>query len=579
MWQRQIQLRVVRVLTRALAFGVLGSALGCGGGGGGGDDSSGGSQPPPPGGGSPPPRQFTNATNETGISFVHGIVNPTHSKAELFAGGAAAGDYDGDGDIDLYIVRGNIGPNLLYRNDGGNRFTDVAAAAGVARPNPAGGGYLQSGPTFADMDGDGDLDLFIGGLEGDPCVLFVNNGNGTFTDRTAQSGIGTLGATSTISAAFGDYDLDGDLDAMLAHWGTPRPPDGGGGNGDTESLWRNDSDASGIRFTNVSVEAGIAAAMIPRRGGYIDFQPNALDYDYSFAPTFARMDADRYPDLLSVADFSNSRYFLSNGAGTASGPVTFRDATDNTVIIDRNGMGSAVGDFDNDGDLDWFVTGIFGVSETVGNRLYRNDGSGVLQDVTVVSGLQDGGWGWGACAADFNLDGRLDIFHTNGWNSLNPIDDFEHDRSRLFIQQASGQFVDEAGTRGMTDIEQGRAVVCADFDRDGDVDIFMTNRGLANSGAFWLNNGADPANKSLTIKLAGAAPNAEAIGARVRVTIGGTTQLREIAIGNNFTSHNPAIQVIGLGTASAADTVQVEWPDGTTDSYSNMAAGSVTLFQ
>jgi hypothetical protein len=107
----------------------------------------------------------------------------------------------------------------------------------------------------------------------------------------------------------------------------------------------------------------------------------------------------------------------------------------------------------------------------------------------------------------------------------------------------------------------------------------MTNRGLANSGAFWLNNGADPANKSLTIKLAGAAPNAEAIGARVRVTIGGTTQLREIAIGNNFTSHNPAIQVIGLGTASAADTVQVEWPDGTTDSYSNMAAGSVTLFQ
>jgi hypothetical protein len=426
------------------------------------------------------------------------------------------------------------------------------------------------------MDGDGDLDIFIGGLEGDPCALFENNGNGTFTDRTAQSGIGTLGATSTISAAFGDYDLDGDLDVMLAHWGTARPPDGTGGNGDTESLWRNDTDANGIRFTNVSVESGIAAAIIPRRGGYGEFQPNALDYDYSFAPTFARMDADRYPDILSVADFNNTRYFINNGA--QGGPVTYRDATDNAVIIDRNGMGSAVGDFDNDGDLDWFVTGIFGASETVGNRLYRNDGTGVLQDITVSVGVQDGGWGWGACFADFNLDGRLDIFHTNGWPSLNPIDDFEHDRSRLFIAQANGGFADEAGTRGMSDIEQGRAVVCADFDRDGDVDIFMTNRGLHNSGAFWRNNG-DGGNRGLVVRLVGSGPNTQAVGARIRVTIGGTTQLREVAIGNNFTSQSPTTQIFGLGAAATADTVQVEWPDGSTDSFTNVAAGNVVFLE
>ena len=97
---------------------------------------------------------------------------------------------------------------------------------------------------------------------GDPCLLFENNGDGTFTDVTEQSGLTTMGATNTISASFGDYDLDGDLDMMLAHWGTPRPPDGAGGHGDTESLWRNDSDASGIRFTNVSVESGIAATII-----------------------------------------------------------------------------------------------------------------------------------------------------------------------------------------------------------------------------------------------------------------------------------------------------------------------------
>ncbi len=303
---------------------------------------------------------------------------------------------------------------------------------------------------------------------------------------------------------------------------------------------------------------------------------HALDYDYSFVLAFARMDADRYPDILSVSDFSNSRYFLSNGS--QNGTVTFRDATDNAVIIDRNGMGSAVGDYDGDGDLDWFVTGIFGVSETVGNRLYRNDGTGVLQDVTVAAGVQDGGWGWGACFADFNLDGRLDIFHTNGWASLNPIDAFESDRSRLFISQGNGRFVDEAGTRGMTDTEQGRAVVCADFDRDGDVDIFMTNRGLANSGAFWVNSG-DGSNRGLVVRLSGSAPNTEGVGARIRVTVGGVTQLREVSIGNNFTSHNPTAQVFGLGTAAAADSVQIEWPDGSTDTYNNVSAGNVVFVQ
>jgi hypothetical protein len=364
---------------------------------------------------------------------------------------------------------------------------------------------------------------------------------------------------------------------MLAHWGTPRPPDGSGGNGDTESLWRNDSDASGIRFTNVSVESGIAAAIIARRGGYHEFQPDALDYDYSFTPAFARMDADLYPDILSVADFSNTRVFMSNGED--AGVVSFRDATDNGVIIDRNGMGAAVGDVDNDGDLDWFVTGIFGSNETVGNRLYLNDGSGALVDATVGAGVEDGGWGWGACFADFNLDGRLDIFHTNGWES-NPIDDFENDRSRLFIADATGAgFDDEAAARGMTDTEQGRGVVCADFDEDGDIDIFMTNRGLENSGALWENDDVENDNRSLTVRLVGAAPNTEGVGARIRVTLGGAVQMREVAVGNNFTSQNPAVQVFGLGGASSADAVEIEWPDGSVDSYADVDAGSAVFHQ
>jgi len=474
-------------------------------------------------------------------------------------------------------VRGDIGPNLLYRNDGGNRFTDVAAAAGVARARPGGGGFLQSGPVFADIDGDGHLDLFIGGLEGDPSVVYRNNGDGTFLDVTSSSGIGSMTAINTISASFADYDLDGDLDLALAHWGTPRPPDGLGGHGDTETLWRNDSDANnndqGIRFTNVSVLSGIAAILIARRGGYSEFRPNHLDYDYTFVPLFARLDADRYPDLVLVADFRNTRQFMNNGA--QQGSVSFHDATDNTVIIDENGMGVAAGDVDNDGDLDWFVTSIFGANQTVGNRLYRNDGTGRMQDVTLAAGVANGSWGWGACFADFNLDGHLDIFHTNGWTST-PFDDFAHDRSRLFIAQANGTFSNEAGVRGMTDDEQGRSVVCADFDGDGDEDIFMTNRGLENSGAFWLNNDTSNTNRSLTVRLVGAAPNTDAVGARVSVTVGGVTQMREVAMGNNFTSQVPTPQIFGLGTATAVDSVRIEWPDGHSEMHTNVPAGVVT---
>jgi hypothetical protein len=191
----------------------------------------------------------------------------------------------------------------------------------------------------------------------------------------------------------------------------------------------------------------------------------------------------------------------------------------------------------------------------------------------------DGGWGWGACLADFDLDGRLDIFHTNGWES-NPIDDFAHDRSRLFIARPNGlTFVDEAAKRGMTDTEQGRAVVCADFDEDGDVDIFMTNRGLENSGAFWLNDGADSDNRSLSVRLVGAAPNTEAVGARIRVTQSGKTQMREVAVGSNFTSQNPTPQTFGLGSATAAQSVEIEWPDGSVDTYSDVAAGAAVFHQ
>ena len=538
---------------------------GCGGGG---TEPTRPVQPPAPP--SEPLRvsvRFVDATAASGIAYKHGYLNPTGLDPDEFAGGVAAGDYDGDGLVDLFIVRGDIGPNLLYRNLGDNVFEDVARKAGVAYTKSRSENYRHSGPAFADMDGDGDLDLFVGGLEFDPSFVFTNEGDGTFTDVTAGSGIDTLGTRYTVSAGFGDYDLDGDLDMFLTHWGTENGP---GVRLHTEHLWRNDTRDGDIRFTDASLEAGISPDIFSS-------EPVASAYgegfDYTFTPTFARMNEDRYPDLLIAADFLTSMFFINNGDGT------FRNATDRSVIQDRNGMGSAVGDYDGDGDLDWFVSSIWSVPDEdgrqlfeLGNRLYPNSG-GELSDVTELAGVQNGGWGWGSCFADFDNDSDLDIYHTNGWSEPFEPSHFDVDESRLFLSDGIGAFVEVSLEAGLADSERGYAIVCADFDNDGDTDIFQAHRNENNAGTLWRN---DTGGRYLKVELNGLPPNTEAAGARIRVTIGQRTQLREVMIGSNFTSQNPAVQSFGLDGAAEVDVVEVEWPDGESTTMRNVA-GDQTL--
>ena len=382
--------------------------------------------------GAEPTTHFRDVTARSGIEFDSGSFDIDGFEfVDLMArSSAAAGDYDNDGDIDVFIVRGNIGPNLLYRNEGGLRFTDVAAAAGLAFTRSSTDNYRHAGPTFADMDGDGHLDLFVGGLHGDPSLVFRNNGDATFADVTRGSGIDRMSAEQTFSAAFGDYDLDGDLDLALAHWGTLRTGARGvlGGLIDTEHLWRNDSDGTRIRFSSVSIKAGISSSILTLPDPEDPFPKGhpSLGRDWTFTPTLARIDEDRYPDLLFAADFNRSQVFLNNRDGS------FRNVTDISVFIDDHGMGSAVADFDADGDLDWFITSVFygGVGATPdpfrGNRMYRNDG-GTFVDATELTGVVDGGWGWAACAIDFGNNGYLDIYHTNGWVGLGSS--YEADRS------------------------------------------------------------------------------------------------------------------------------------------------------
>lgn len=514
---------------------------------------------------------FVDISATTGMNFIYGMKSPTGSDPEWFAGGVAAGDVNGDGFIDLFVVQGDVGENKLYINLGDNQFVDRAQEYGLAYTNGGAGAFRHSGPIFADIDGDGDLDLFIGAIEGDPVKLYRNDGV-SFTDITESSGLGTMQAPYTIGAAFGDYDLDGDLDLALAHWGTERPVPVEGGVADTETIWRNDSQEGAIKFTNVSLESGLAENIIVGNKGQLDRNGKG-PFDYSFTPTFARMDDDLYPDLLMVADYQNTRIFQTL---QDEGVTRFQDVTNAQVIRDENGMGSAVADWDNDGDLDWFVTGIWARFELVGNRFYRNDGDFIFSDITVASSVREGGWGWAACAADFNLDGLLDIYHTNGWknipSSAGLVDDFQNDSDRLYIQLKPGVFANLASSFGLISKYEGRGVVCSDFDGDGDVDIFVVTRDFPRAFMFWRNDVT--AQSHLKVKLIGAAPNTEAANARIYVTTAETTQMREIMIGNNYVSQNPTDQIFGLGKLTSADKLKIEWPTGVTESYFDVPSGS-----
>ena len=492
---------------------------------------------------------FSDQTTVKNVVHDFGFSPSVNIMVRQFAGGAASGDIDNDGDVDLFVLRGDAEPNLLYVNENGVDFTESAAAAGLANTLGAGVNGKHSGPVFGDLDGDGDLDLLMGGLEGDTPRLFLNDGFGSFADATAGSGFDAATSRYTVSIALGDYDDDGDLDVAMAHWGTPRDPSAPG---ETETLWRNDSDLSGVRFTPVSVESGVAnllALELPQ--GVLG--PN---HDYSFAPSFVDVDGDDDLDLLIVSDFRGSRILLNQGDGSF--------ALSSFTPDDENGMGSAVGDFDNDGDFDWFISSING------NRLFENLGGGDFRRAS-ESGVEPGGWGWGSCFADFNADGWLDIYQTNGWEAgKDPsASNYVDDTSRLWINNADGTFTDRAADATMVDTDQGRGVVCDDFDNDGDVDVVLLTAEPQDAAIYW-DNRLDSGNY-LKITLRGLAPNTFAVGAIIKVVIGDTTQTRQVAVNSNFTSHNAATQLIGMGSNDRAS-IRVIWPDGAESIFDSVSA-------
>lgn len=523
---------------------------------------------------------FTEVTKEAGLAVE--LVDRPMELGEDQSGSAAAGDYDGDGDIDLIFTRVGM-PNLLFRNEGDGTFLEVAESQNVAQPiSPRGSGP----PLIADVDGDGLKDIFLAGTPSGGRALLINSGNQTFEDATEGSGLEVTQSEDrppqAFGAAFADWDNDGDLDLATVEWfvGALEGLDGAdlaGGEeltracrgaeairkvareteGQQQSLskmYQNDGDGT---FSDITKESGIL-----------------FDGILGFNLTFSDIDRDGLVDLAVTGDYCTSRLF--HNAGDSS----FEDITKAAGVgLDQNGMGSVIEDIDGDGILDWFVTSIEYPDEVdacqgaepgcAGNRLYLGDGSGGFRDATNEFGVRDGSWGWGAASEDFDLDGFRDLVVVNGYREGRSIDgakaygppggaSFDNDPLRFWPGRPEVPW-ENIGTRSGVSDKNGKTLISLDYDLDGDSDLLVVN---TEDPPSLFRNDSERDGHWFGLRLRQDGPNAEAIGARILVHRGlGTPAMpSEVRGGGTMSGSWPTERRFGVGAYETLERVEVWWP-------------------
>lgn len=482
-------------------------------------------------------RYFSDVSVAAGLNYPVSLNNALLNQHQIMSGGVSVADYDQDGWDDLFISHAR-GPGKLLRNQADGTFSVVTS--GVFSEFKT----LQLGGLFIDVDDDGDSDLLLSeASKSDQFRRVLINDNGIFKQSNNDFGLSFNRHAYSYTAS--DYDNDGDLDLYTAHWGVDKTEK------DLGFLWNKGNDK---RYSDVS-------DILPAQR--ISPVANLSTVDVAFSANMVDIDGDHDSDILLSGDFETSQVLVNNGS-------RFVDIT-NSVITDENGMGGAVGDYDNDGDLDWFVTSIHNPADTKayiggesGNRLYQNDGTGSFTDQTDKAGVREGFWGWGTCFADFNNDGWLDLFHTNGMYDGHGLSEsifsaFFNNPSRLFINNQDGTFSEKAMDYGIGHTGQGRGISCLDYDNDGDIDILIANND--GSPTLYRNNDLDK-NNFLTVRLSGEQQNIKAVGAKLWLTSGGLTQYRQLQLGSNYLSNNPVEAHFGLGKKSTIEELRIRWPDG-----------------
>ncbi len=491
--------------------------------------------------------------NEPGTCLFDNVTRETEDErsgtlcdAERMTGGAAAGDFDGDGATDLLVTRLD-GHDLLFRNRGDGTFEEVSAEAGLERWNLA-----TNGAVWGDVDNDGDLDLFVTTVGDTRHYLFINDG-GVFTEQGLERGVAVETGDRRIgfSASFGDYDLDGFLDLHVTEW---RPSQLVGEAVAGVRLLRNLGAASPGYFEDTTEAAGVQM-----QGVISQTQAQLTEGTFAFGSTFVDLDGDGWPELAVASDFGTSRLFWNNRDGT------FSDGTLAAAVgTAQNAMGTTFGDYDADGDLDWFVTSIYsfqrgspgGDEEGTkdGNRLFRNDGGRQFSDATDDANVRDGSWGWGAAFFDADNDGDLDLTMTNG---MEMMPGYHADAMRFWQNDGRGRYRSMSTAAGLDDIEDGKGLLIFDADNDGDLDVFVVNN--ASEPRFYRNESRG-AGSWLRVSLEGTISNRQGLGARVSVFAQGLPeQIREMGVSSHFLGQSEDTLHFGLRTSRSADIV-IRWP-------------------
>jgi enediyne biosynthesis protein E4 len=522
--------------------------------------------------------QFVEVSKQAGIHFTltSGGTNKTYIIEAKGGGGIAWIDYNNDGYPDLFLLngstyedwrRGTSPRSHLYRNNRDGTFTDVSAGSGL---NSTGWGM---GACVGDYDNDGWDDLYVTYYGGN--VLYRNNGDGTFTDVTKKAGV--RGHGWGMGCAFGDYDNDGKLDLYVANYVDV----------DIEHLSKPGS-APNCTYRGIATFCG------PRGlpGGRDILFHNNGDGTFADVTEKAGIDPDRYSglgvvmgdfdrdgklDIYVANDSTPSSLYHNNGDGTFTDIAAQAGVAYSAEGQEQAGMGTDVGDYDNDGWPD-LIKGNFSDDY---NNLYHNNHDGTFTDLAYPAGFADVSWlftTFGAKFLDYDNDGWKDIFVVNGM--VFPQINRYHtgityaERNLLFHNRRDGRF-DEVGLRSGPALairKVSRGLATADYDNDGDVEMIVSNM---NDSPELIRHARKNPNHSILVKTIGVESNRDGIGAEVKVVAGDITQWDEVRSGGSYLSSSDLRLHFGLGNATRVERLEVHWPSGKTDVVSGQPADRI----
>ena len=463
--------------------------------------------------------------------------------------GSAWADYDGDGDLDLFTM-GHFGGGAYYRNDG-EAFVERTERAGVA-------GESGVGCCVADYDNDGDPDLYIarnGWLGKGANSLLRNDGSARFTEVGAA--VGVEGDGTSFTACWGDVDNDGHVDLFVAN--------GAGADGSPNRLYHSDGQGG---FRDVAAKAGIVAGK-------------------GIGSAFGDYDNDGDLDLY-VANYNAVNTLYRNGTDSETGGIRFADVTrESRTQLPVRAYFAFFFDYDNDGDLDLFCSQLSDFSVVLQSKvhggtrrnenrpaLYRNKGDGSFADVTYAAGLGKSFGTTGAQYGDFNSDGYPDIYLGNGVVEVTQLEP-----DAMLLNMRDGTFVDIAAAVGVDQLGKGRGISFADYDGDGDEDMYVPVGGSF-PGDLWENRlfrNDGPPHSWLTLRLVGVRSNRDGIGARVRVRAGEHTQYATVSGGGGPGSANSLQLELGLGLAEQVEELEIRWPSGQIDVHGSLLTNRMLI--